>query len=85
MGGLVVARQRPGTAKGRVFRLVEDEGGTINLILPPEIYERHRLLVRTEPLVVAEGRLERHPAAGGQVNVLVRRLWTLEAADRPMA
>jgi error-prone DNA polymerase len=65
--------------------LLEDEGGTINLILPPEIYERHRLLVRTEPLIVAEGRLERHPAAGGQVNVLTRRLWALEAPDRPLA
>jgi error-prone DNA polymerase len=85
VGGLVVARQRPGTAKGIVFMLLEDEGGTINLILPPEIYERHRLLVRTEPLIVAEGRLERHPAAGGQVNVLTRRLWALEAPDRPLA
>jgi error-prone DNA polymerase len=81
----VVARQRPGTAKGIVFMLVEDEGGTINLILPAEVYERHRLLVRTEPLVVAEGRLERHPAGGGQVNVLTRRLWALEAPDRPLA
>ncbi|WP_354697891.1 DNA polymerase III subunit alpha [Paraconexibacter sp. AEG42_29] len=84
-GGLVVARQRPGTAKGIVFMLLEDEGGTINLIVPPDIYERYRLLVRTEPLIVAEGRLERHPAAGGQVNVLVRRLWALEAPDRPLA
>ncbi|MCW3040408.1 MAG: polymerase alpha subunit, partial [Solirubrobacterales bacterium] len=85
VGGLVVARQRPGTAKGIVFMLIEDEGGTINLIVPPDIYDRHRLLVRTEPLVVAEGRLERHPAAGGQVNVLTRRLWALEAPDRPLA
>jgi error-prone DNA polymerase len=85
VGGLVVARQRPGTAKGIVFMLMEDEGGTINLIVPPDVYERHRLVARTEPLIVAEGRLERHPAAGGQVNVLVRRLWRLEAADRPLA
>ncbi|UTI66919.1 DNA polymerase III subunit alpha [Paraconexibacter antarcticus] len=85
VGGLVVARQRPGTAKGIVFMLLEDEGGTINLILPPEVYEHHRLLVRTEPLIVAEGRLERHPAAGGQVNVLTRRLWALEAPDRLLA
>jgi error-prone DNA polymerase len=85
VGGLVVARQRPGTAKGIVFMLVEDEGGTVNLIVPPDIYERHRLIARTEPLVVAEGRLERHAAGGGQINVLVRRLWVLEAADRPLA
>ncbi|HEV7528764.1 MAG TPA: DNA polymerase III subunit alpha, partial [Solirubrobacteraceae bacterium] len=60
LGGLVVARQRPGTAKGIVFLLLEDEFGTINLIVPPEIYERHRLIVRTEPLLLAEGKLERH-------------------------
>jgi error-prone DNA polymerase len=85
VGGLVVARQKPGTAKGIVFMLLEDEAGTINLIVPPEIYDRDRLAVRTEPLVVAEGRLERHPAAGGQVNVLVDRVRPLEAPDRPMA
>ena len=85
VGGLVVARQRPGTAKGIVFMLVEDEGSTVNLIVPPEVYERHRLIARTEPLIVAEGKLERHPAAGGQVNVLVRRLWTLEASRRTPA
>ena len=53
IGGLVVARQRPGTAKGIVFLLLEDEFGTINLIVPPPVYERHRLLVRTEPLLLA--------------------------------
>ena len=37
--------------------------GTVNLIVPPELYERSRLTVRTEPLVLAAGRLERHPAA----------------------
>ena len=55
IGGLVVARQRPGTAKGIVFLLLEDEFGTINLIVPPPVYERHRLAVRTEPLLLARG------------------------------
>ena len=55
IGGLVVARQRPGTAKGIVFLLIEDEFGTVNLIVPPPVYERHRLLVRSEPLVLADG------------------------------
>ena len=74
IGGLVVARQRPGTAKGIVFILLEDEFGTINLIVPPPVYERHRLIVRTEPLIMAEGRLERLPQAGGAINVYVRDL-----------
>ena len=52
----MVARQRPGTAKGIVFLLLEDEFGTINLIVPPDVYERHRLTVRTEPLILARGR-----------------------------
>ena len=65
IGGLVVARQRPGTASGVCFMLLEDEHGTINLVVPPAVYERHRLTVRTEPLVLAEGVLERYAAGGG--------------------
>ncbi|MGH2843017.1 MAG: DNA polymerase III subunit alpha, partial [Solirubrobacteraceae bacterium] len=79
VAGLVVARQRPGTAGGVVFMLLEDEHGVINLIVPPRVYERHRLAVRSEPLLLAQGRLERHAAAGGAVNVLVRRLVALAA------
>jgi len=85
VAGLVVARQRPGTAKGVVFLLLEDEFGTINLIVPPQVYERHRLTVRAEPLVSAEGRLERHPQAAGAINVLVDRLVAIGVPDRPLA
>jgi error-prone DNA polymerase len=85
VGGLVVARQRPGTANGIVFLLLEDEHGTINLIVPPDVYERHRLTVRTEPLVLAAGRLERHPAGGGAINVLVDHLDPIAAPDAPAA
>jgi error-prone DNA polymerase len=59
VAGLVVARQRPGTAKGTMFLLFEDELGTINLIVPKAVYERHRQLARAEPLLLARGRLER--------------------------
>jgi error-prone DNA polymerase len=74
LGGLVVARQRPGTAKGIVFLLLEDEFGTINLIVPPDLYEANRLIVRSEPLLLCEGRLERLPQAGGAINVFVKAL-----------
>jgi error-prone DNA polymerase len=77
MGGLVIARQRPGTAKGIVFLLLEDEFGTINLIVPPPVYERDRLIARAEPLVLVDGRLEKLPAAGGAINVYVKRLRSL--------
>ncbi|MGB0094012.1 MAG: error-prone DNA polymerase [Solirubrobacteraceae bacterium] len=82
IGGLVVARQRPGTANGIVFILLEDEFGTINLIVPSQVYERHRLIVRTEPLMIAEGKLERFAAAGGAISVLVDRVGGIAAPDQ---
>jgi error-prone DNA polymerase len=85
IGGLVVARQRPGTANGIVFILLEDEFGTINLIVPEQVYERNRLTVRTEPLMLVEGKLERFAAAGGAINVLVDRVGSIAAPDRLVA
>ncbi len=76
VAGMVIARQRPGTAKGTMFLLFEDEWGTINLIVPGAVYERHRALARAEPLLLARGRLERAPS--GVLNVLVRELAALE-------
>jgi error-prone DNA polymerase len=77
VAGMVVARQRPETAKGIVFMLLEDERGTVNLIVPPSVYERHRAAIRTAPLVRARGRLE---SREGTVNVLVSELGELEPA-----
>jgi error-prone DNA polymerase len=85
VGGLVVARQRPGTASGVVFVLLEDEVGVINLVVPPPVYERYRLLVRTEPLLLVEGKLERYAAGGGVINVLVDRVGQIAAPDRLVA
>jgi error-prone DNA polymerase len=75
MAGLVIARQRPGTAKGTMFLLFEDEFGTTNLVVPKAVYERHRQLARAEPLLLARGRVER---AEGVINVIVRELAALE-------
>ena len=85
VGGLVVARQRPGTANGVVFVLLEDEFGTINLIVPAQVYERNRLTVRTEPLMMVEGKLERFAAGGGVINVLVDKVGSIAAPDRLLA
>jgi len=82
VAGLVVARQRPATANGVTFMLLEDEHGTINLIIPPPIHDRHRLAVRSEPLVLAEGRLEHRE---GVTNVLVSKIRRLERPDLPVA
>ncbi|MEX2105384.1 MAG: error-prone DNA polymerase [Solirubrobacterales bacterium] len=80
VAGMVVARQRPETAKGIVFMLLEDERGTVNLIVPPPVYDRHRSLVRTAPLLRARGRLERRE---GATNVLVSELRALERTEPP--
>jgi error-prone DNA polymerase len=82
VAGLVVARQRPATAKGMTFMLLEDEHGTINLVISPPIHDRFRLAVRAEPLVLATGRLERHE---GTINVVVDRIERLERPDLPSA
>jgi len=82
VAGMVVARQRPETAKGIVFMLLEDERGTVNLIVPPPVYDRFRALVRAAPLVRARGRLERRE---GTTNVLVAEVGELECAEAPSA
>ena len=75
VAGLVIARQRPGTANGTMFLLFEDEFGTVNLIVPREVYERRRHLARAEPLLLARGRLERHQqGAPGRSDAAGRRL-----------
>ena len=59
VAGLVLVRQRPGTAKGIVFCTLEDETGTANLIIRPEIYEKYRRAARGAVTLLAEGRVER--------------------------
>ena len=82
VAGMAVARQRPSTAKGVVFMLIEDEFGHANLIVPPAVYERFRAVVRGEPLILAHGRFER---VGRNQNVLVRELETLAPLARRVA
>src|ERR687886_1308259 len=77
--GMVVARQRPSTANGVVFMLLEDEVGQVNLVVAPQVYERYRLVVRGEPLLLVRGRLER---ADRVVNVVVREVETLTPLAR---
>jgi error-prone DNA polymerase len=80
--GLAIARQRPSTAKGIVFMLLEDEFGQVNLIVPKEVYERHRAIVRAEPLLLVHGRFERIER---NRNVLISKLESLSALAREVA
>jgi error-prone DNA polymerase len=80
--GLAVARQRPSTANGIVFMLLEDEHGQVNLVVPSDVYERHRAIVRAAPLLLVHGRFERIER---NRNVLVSRLESLAPLARRVA
>jgi error-prone DNA polymerase len=62
--------------------LLEDEHGQVNLIVPPPVYERHRALVRGEPLLLARGRFEH---VGENRNIFVTALETLSPLARRVA
>jgi error-prone DNA polymerase len=79
VAGMVTARQRPETANGITFVLLEDERGSVNLVVPPPVYERRRSVVRAAPLIRARGRLERRQ---GTVNVVVSDLAPLERVEQ---
>ncbi len=70
VAGLVLVRQRPGTASGIVFVTLEDETGVANLVVRPAVYERYRRAVRHSVALVAWGKVERQ---GQVVHVLVER------------
>jgi error-prone DNA polymerase len=80
--GMAVARQRPATASGIVFMLLEDELGQVNLIVSPELYERNRAIVRGEPLLLVHGRFER---IKDNRNIIVRSLESLGPLARRIA
>jgi len=59
MAGLVLVRQRPSTAKGTMFLTIEDESGSANVIVRPEVYDRFRRAIRASSAVIVRGRIER--------------------------
>ena len=79
VAGLVVARQRPGTAKGFTFILLEDEAGMMNAIVRPDVYDRDRVTIRGEPLVWILGRLARDD---GTVNVIAEEVRPLKLRSK---
>ncbi|HEV2295099.1 MAG TPA: hypothetical protein VGR35_14695 [Tepidisphaeraceae bacterium] len=74
VAGLVLIRQRPGTASGIVFETIEDETGIVNLIVRPDIYERYRPAARHAALLQCDGYLERQ---GQVVHIMAKRLFDL--------
>jgi error-prone DNA polymerase len=74
VGGIVASAQRPPTAGGVAFLALEDEGGLINVVLKPEIYEASRKALRS-PIVVVEGVLQRR---GQALSILAHQVLALE-------
>jgi error-prone DNA polymerase len=70
VAGWAVVRQRPPTAKGFLFITLEDEEGLMNLIVRPDVYQRHRTVLRSAPLLWVEARLQRE---GNATSLLVSR------------
>lgn len=75
--GCVIARQRPGTAKGFVFLSLEDETGISNAILTPDIMDQHRVVVTSEKFLLLEGILQNQD---GVISVRVERVAPLREA-----
>ena len=82
VAGIVLVRQRPGTAKGITFVTLEDETGVANLIIRPDVWQRFRQAALGATVLLAHGRLERH---GQVIHVLVSRLENLSDRLKELA
>ena len=76
--GCVIARQRPGTAKGFIFLSMEDETGIANVIITPDLYERERVVVSRSKFVLVEGALQNQD---GVIHVKAKRIQPLAFTD----
>ena len=74
VAGIVVARQRPQTAKGYIFILMEDESGPINAIVKPDVYRECRAAIRLEPFLYIDGTLQKD---GATYNVIAEGVYPL--------
>jgi error-prone DNA polymerase len=85
---MVLSRQRPATASGVTFFSIEDETGVANLVVLPDVFERHDHVARHARIVLAHGKLERTPRdprdpATPVIHVLVRSLERLDGQRAP--
>ncbi len=86
VAGLVLIRQRPGTAKGVVFLTLEDETGIANIIVWPKAFEKNRRTVMTARFLAVRGRLQRvglviHVVAESFINLSAQLPWLREGGD----
>jgi error-prone DNA polymerase len=78
--GLVICRQRPGTAKGVVFMTLEDETGFVNVVLWQKVFEKYRWIAKTAPFLGVTGKLQ---VASNVVHVIAQSLWTPDQLPAP--
>jgi len=78
--GMVICRQRPGTASGVVFMTLEDETGFVNLVLWKKVFERHALIAKTTAFLGVTGKLQ---SQDGVVHLIADSLWKPEIDVRP--
>jgi len=77
VAGWVIVRQRPGTAKGFLFLSMEDETGVANVIVTPDIFDRNRLVLVSQPLLLIDGVLQNQDNV---IHVRARRIQPLSYA-----
>jgi error-prone DNA polymerase len=75
VAGMVITRQRPGTAKGFVFLTLEDETGISNIIVRPDLYDRERMVVVRQPFLIVDGVLQQQD---GVLSVRAERVEGME-------
>jgi error-prone DNA polymerase len=78
--GLVICRQRPGTASGVVFMTLEDETGFVNVVVWSRVFEKYAVLVKTASFLGVSGRLQ---VQDGVVHVVAESFWLPEITTRP--
>src|SRR6185503_2012480 len=78
--GLVICRQRPGTASGVVFLTLEDETGFVNVVVWAKVYEKFRVLVRTASLLGVSGKLQ---VEDGVTHLIAESFWVPRLTRSP--
>jgi error-prone DNA polymerase len=77
--GLVICRQRPGTASGVVFMTLEDETGFVNVVVWNQVFERHAVLIQTTSFLGITGRMQ---VQDGVTHLIADSFWVPRLADR---
>ena len=79
--GIVICRQRPGTAGGVTFMTLEDETGFVNLVLWKQVFERYAVVAKTESFLGVTGKLQ---IQDGVIHLIGQKLWRPDLTTQPV-